>query len=260
MPSLTRSRIHQGRVSRCRTLPITTLFTMLVMAEEQMATLRLRSHPMSASKLYAASPSDAPSNNSVELGLRARKSNKRLRSKTNPPLGVLVALLERLLQQTEAVQLFRLAHRVSLVYLSLTTLSVHVCPPPVKAAEHAVAQRRRCGVLLVRLLRAALEFRARWSQRLSARRHGPKLCSSLTDYTSISLTPLRDCFCRFRVSSVKSTCKHHVDLKKTPSMHWIACNLSWKYRPRYVCHMYALSANPRMTSAHRTSCVAGSLG
>ena len=72
---------------------------MPVMAEEQMATLGLRSFPMSASRLYAASPSDAPSNKSVELGLRARKSNRRLRRKTNPPLVVPVALLARLLQQ-----------------------------------------------------------------------------------------------------------------------------------------------------------------
>ena len=59
--------------------PLPLTFKMPIMAIEPTPTLRLYSFPMSASSLHAASPSDAPSTKSDELGLRARQSKRRLR-------------------------------------------------------------------------------------------------------------------------------------------------------------------------------------
>ena len=83
-PSLTLYRIHQRRVSKCQILPIPASLKMPIKAIEPAPTLRLHSCPMSASRLYAASPSDAPSTKSGELGLRARQSKRHLRRAPRP--------------------------------------------------------------------------------------------------------------------------------------------------------------------------------
>ena len=115
---------------------------------------------------------------------------------------------------TEAVQLFRLAHRVSLVHLSLTTLSVHVCPPPVIAPSMPSLKGQRCGSCSCIFFALRLSSEHDGFNDIQRNAMGRSCAAALVDYSPISLTPLSEGLCRFRVSSVKSTCKHHVDLKK----------------------------------------------
>ena len=83
-------------VPRCPILAITALFKMPIIAEEPMPPLRVHSFPMSASKLYAANPSDAPSTRATSSTSALDKARvacvvlcvlMRLHPrKTNPPL------------------------------------------------------------------------------------------------------------------------------------------------------------------------------
>ena len=127
--------------------------------------------------------------------------------------------------ETEAVQLFRLAHGVSLVYLSLTTLSVHVCPPPVIALSMpslkggavgpARASSSRCACVPSTMVSTTFS-ETPWAE---AVQQPGRLFINFVDSFEGGLVPFSRLFRKVNTQTSRGS-------EETPSMHWIACNLS----------------------------------